>query len=134
MEDKPVVLSGLLSRSSAQVSAGDPVSKEAKLPSPLPRQVQRRLNEPEQAALVERFGEGAELATLAEEFGIHRDTVGKILRRQGVARRYGVVTGEVLAEAIRLHEEGWTFERLGERYGVNASTVYRAIRKADPAA
>ena len=35
-----------------------------------------------------------------------------------------------LDEATRLYEQGWSLARLGDRFGVDAETVRRALRKA----
>jgi len=46
----------------------------------------RRLTEAQIAELVEQYRSGLTVYELAEVFGIHRTTVGIILRRHGVAR------------------------------------------------
>jgi DNA invertase Pin-like site-specific DNA recombinase len=52
-----------------------------------PRQAQRRLDADGVAELVAGYRAGGRVEKLAAEFGIHRDTVHKILKRQGVLRR-----------------------------------------------
>jgi lambda repressor-like predicted transcriptional regulator len=72
---------------------------------------------------------GGRVKKLATEFGIHRDTVHNILKRQGVLRPPGVQPDD-LPEAVRLYEEGWSMARLAAEFDVSPSTVKRALRKA----
>jgi hypothetical protein len=52
------------------------------------------------------------------------------LRQAGVRlRRQGVPDG-LLDEAIRLYKDGWTCQRLAERFGCNATTVWKVLRQA----
>jgi hypothetical protein len=63
-------------------------------------------------------------------FGIHRLTVTELLRRHGVElRRVGLSQAEIEA-ATRLYRQGWSLARLGGRFGVDPTTVWRAFRAA----
>lgn len=66
---------------------------------------------------------------LAGQFGIHRQTVSDILKREGVLRAPGIQPDD-LPDLVRLYEEGWSMRRLGARFGVAAGTVGNALRKA----
>jgi len=69
---------------------------------------------------------------LGREFGIHRTTVGIILKRQGVRMRMQGLSEEHRNEMIALRGQGWSFTRLGERFGVNASTVRNFLVRVTP--
>ena len=94
-----------------------------------PRQQQRRLPSDEAAELVEAYRAGATVYELAERFGVDRRTASVLLERTGVARRYRLLSRAQLEEAAQLHDEGWSFERLGQRYGVSGSTVWNGVRR-----
>lgn len=65
---------------------------------------------------------------LAGRFGIHRTTVAEHLRRQAVARRRPGLTDRELDQARTLRMEGWSYQRLGERFGCDAETVRQRLR------
>ncbi|MFT8357767.1 hypothetical protein [Bifidobacterium aquikefiri] len=50
--------------------------------------------------------QGADVARLAETYGIHRSTVSAHLTRRGVVRRAPGLGTEEMGEAVRLHEQG----------------------------
>ncbi len=86
----------------------------------------RRLTTAQTADLVEAYRGGKTVFELAEMFGVHRTTVGIILRRQGVATRNSVPACDV-AEVARLRSQGWSCRELARRWGVNESTIRNAI-------
>jgi lambda repressor-like predicted transcriptional regulator len=94
-----------------------------------PKQAQKRLDPDGVAELVAGYRAGGRVKKLAAEFGIRRDTVHNILKRQGVLRQPGIQLGE-LPEVVRLYEEGWSMARLAGEFDVSPSTVNRALRKA----
>jgi transposase-like protein len=81
------------------------------------------------AELVAAYTAGGRVKQLAAQFGIHRDTVHNILKRQGALRPPGIEPGE-LPEVVRLYGEGWSMARLAAEFDVSPSTVNRALRKA----
>ncbi|MDR2975002.1 MAG: helix-turn-helix domain-containing protein [Propionibacteriaceae bacterium] len=84
----------------------------------------RRLSEAQIAEMVEAYRGGQTVYQLAEVFGIARQTVGIILGRQGVVTRRSLAESQ-RAEIARLREDGWSYVRLGERFGVDPGTVRR---------
>ena len=78
----------------------------------------KRLTEAQTQELVEGYEAGKTVYELGEEFGIARQTVGKILKRRGVAMRMRGLSPEQIDEAVRLYEDGWSLARIGERFGV----------------
>jgi hypothetical protein len=67
---------------------------------------------------------------LAKRWGVHRTTIAEHLRRAGVAVRERGISAERLDEAIRLYAEGWSCQRLGERYDCNSETVRQRLKSA----
>ena len=93
-----------------------------------PSQKQRRLRELEQLELVDAYRAGASVYRLADRFGVARQTVSAVLERHGVARRYRILTPQDIDAAVRLYESGLSLVAVGERLGVNASTILNALR------
>jgi hypothetical protein len=54
--------------------------------------------------------------------------VSAVLERHGVARRYRILTPQDIDAAVRLYESGLSLVAVGERLGVNASTILNALR------
>jgi hypothetical protein len=67
---------------------------------------------------------------LAARWQLQRTTVAARLRLSGVElRRQGVPANRV-DEAIRLYTEGWSCERLAERYDCDDETVRQSLKRA----
>ncbi|UGQ56905.1 helix-turn-helix domain-containing protein [Rhodococcus pyridinivorans] len=91
----------------------------------------RKLERDEIEALVRRYREGATVYELAEEFGMHRQTVSAHLHREGVTLRSRVrMTPQLLARAIELYKAGWSTVQIGKELGVGTSTVGKALKRA----
>lgn len=89
----------------------------------------RRLPPDEITALVDAYEAGTSVYTLADIHGINRRTVADLLRSNGVTLRYRRLTEAQLTEAEDLRNEGWSYVRLGERFSVDQSTVWSALRR-----
>lgn len=79
--------------------------------------------------LIELYLAGKEINELAHQFEISRTTVMKHVERAGASRRRGVIV-EHLDEARQLYEQGWSLTKVGQHFGVDASTVGYSFRKA----
>ncbi|MBF6177715.1 helix-turn-helix domain-containing protein [Nocardia otitidiscaviarum] len=64
---------------------------------------------------------------LVLEYRIGKGTVLKLLRDAGVAIRNQGLSDEQVGDATRLYESGLSLARIGERFGVDASTVHKAL-------
>lgn len=67
---------------------------------------------------------------LANQWRLHRTTVAAHLRQAGVALRRRGVPDAQLSEAVRLYGEGWSCQRLAERYHCDDETVRQALKRA----
>lgn len=100
------------------------------LPTPgRKRQLQRRLT-PEQAEhLAAEYRAGESVLQLARSRKLHRTTVAEHVRRAGIPTRHRGIPPEMVAEAIRLYQSGWSCQRLAERYRCNAETVRQMLKR-----
>ncbi len=80
--------------------------------------------------MVAEYQAGAAMKVLAQSWGLHRTTVAAQLRRAGVSLRRQGVPDERLAEAVRLYGEGWSCQRLAERYDCDDETVRQTLKRA----
>jgi hypothetical protein len=91
----------------------------------------RQLDDEQTRQLIEGYQAGATVYELGEQFKISRQTVGKILKREGVKmRRRRLTTGQV-DEAVQLYKTGWSLARIGERMGVDPTTVLNRLRERE---
>jgi DNA-directed RNA polymerase specialized sigma24 family protein len=95
-----------------------------------PRQAQRRLLAEQVGQLVREYEAGDDMTVLAARWELHRTAVAGHLRRAGGALRRQGAPAERLAEAVRLYGEGWSCQRLAERYGCDDETVRQALKRA----
>jgi len=82
-----------------------------------------RLTDAQINRLVEGYLAGNTAYELGRLFTIARQTVSEHLHRRGVPMRGRGPDDSPHPEIVRLRGEGWSLKRLGERFGVNASTV-----------
>jgi IS30 family transposase len=97
-------------------------------PKPVRRKV-RQLSQDEVDRLVEEYKNGKTVYELGAEFSIHRTTVSRILERHDVTMRRLVLNESQRDEVARLRAEGWSYNRLGERFGVDPATVRRSMHR-----
>jgi DNA-binding CsgD family transcriptional regulator len=94
---------------------------------PRKKQQQRRLTEPQQAELVERYQSGDWMAELATRFGIDRRTVSAILKRHGVpSHPRGLSTGHI-QRAVLMYAQGDSLAVIGTKLGVNGRTIHKLL-------
>ena len=106
-----------------------PKAARPKRPERPPNQAQKRLDPEGVAELVAAYTASGRVTKLAAQFGIHRDTVHNILKRQGVLRPRGIQPDD-MPEAIRLYEAGCSMTQVAAEFNVSPTTINRALRKA----
>ena len=92
-----------------------------------PKQLQRRLDQPEADSLVKAYLAGESVYDLSDQYGVHRNTVSRILERHGVDRRYRILREERLRNAIRRYRQGASLKTIGRELGVSLDTVRKAL-------
>ncbi len=70
------------------------------------------------------------MKVLAARWKMHRTTVAAQLRRAGAELRWQGVPTERISEAVRLYGDGWSCQRLAERYRCDDETVRQVLRRA----
>ena len=89
----------------------------------------RRLTEAQIKDMAEQYRNGRTVYELAPIFGIARQTVGIILRRHGVDTSRQKFDESDRTEIERLRAEGMSYERIGERFGIQGGTVWRFMKR-----
>lgn len=99
--------------------------------SPASFRPNRKLMPAEIGELVGAYRRGATVYELAEQFGMHRQTVSAHLRREGIAMRPRIrMTTRLVERATELYESGWSTVRIGKELGLGTSTVGKALKRA----
>jgi IS30 family transposase len=106
------------------VSEARDSSGEFAPPRPVCRK-KRTLSAGEIDRLVEGYRSGSTMKELARQFGVHRVTVSLLVKRAGVPVRRASLDESLRPEIARLRDEGWSYSRPGDRYGVDPATVRR---------
>lgn len=89
-----------------------------------------RLNTDQQAAVVTRYSNGETSTTLAEEYGVAKSTILRILREARVVVRRQPMTPDQVSEAAQLHQAGLSLSQVAKQLGVNQETMRAAILRA----
>ena len=105
----------------------EPATKRQEpLPDTLPR-----LSRVRAAALVADYEAGATVYQLAEQYGVHRQTVSRILKRSGVTLRHRTLTADQIAEVRSAHEAGEPIYTIATRLGVQPNTIRKLLKEPD---
>ena len=100
-------------------------------PRPTTGHMKARLNPAQLGLLIDRYLADKTVYELGAEFGINRQTVAIILKREGVPMRRHGTNKDLRDEVVSLRAPGWSFARLGVRFEVNASTVRNFLLRRD---
>ena len=82
-----------------------------------------RLTQAQIDRLLEGYESGKTVYELGAQFGIHRTAASRYVKQRGVVMRRQGVDESYRGEILRLREQGWSFTRLGERFGVDPGTI-----------
>jgi transposase-like protein len=82
------------------------------------------------AELIKVYEQQVPVKDLAQRFGIHRATVTVLLQRHGVELRKLRLPPTGIPMVADLYRQGWSLVQLGARFGVDSSSVWRALRDA----
>jgi hypothetical protein len=115
-----------LERLVKQLAKQDSSPEPATGPRKRPRTA-KQLNAAQAAQLIAGYQARAKLWELGQQFGIHPETAGLILRRNGIEKRRRGLSAEQEAEAERLYATGLSLKRVGELLGVDGETVRRLL-------
>jgi len=93
------------------------------------RQPQVRLDKEQRRQVEAQYRAGTAIKDIATEFDIHRKTVREIAIEAGLDPHPRGLHPEDVERAATLYRSGWSLARVGEDFGVNASTVMNALKK-----
>jgi hypothetical protein len=80
--------------------------------------------------LVADYEAGAPSTQLAKNYGISKTAVLGLLRSVGVTIRHQPLTGDQVAEVIRLYQSGWPMARIADKLGRDDSLVHLTLHRA----
>lgn len=90
--------------------------------------VNRKLTPKQTEDLITDYEAGATMVELAMSYGITRQTVGIILRRESVLLRKSGMSDAQAALAIELRGRGMSWAEVGEQLGIHGTTAWRRLR------
>jgi hypothetical protein len=93
------------------------------------RQAQVRLDKAQRQQVADQYRAGIAIKVIAATFGIHRQTVREIAVEAGLDPHQRGLHPEDVARATRLYRSGWSLARVGEEFGVNASTAMNVLKR-----
>ena len=70
---------------------------------------------------------GATVYQLAAQYGVHRQTVSRILKRSGVTMRRRTLSAEEVAQLLHAHQQGDSIQSIAQRFGIQPSTVRKRL-------
>jgi transposase-like protein len=80
--------------------------------------------------VVAGYQSGQTMTSLAAEYGVKRESISKLLRREGVEIRLRrQMSQEQIDEAVRLYRSGLSLQQIGTRLGWDHNTIYRHLKK-----
>lgn len=94
------------------------------------KQVHRRLQTDLVDDLVTGYESGLTVRQLADQFGIGRETVSKILSRRGVTTRHQSLTASQTEIAAQLYRSGLSLAKVGDRLAMSRTAIYNAFQRA----
>jgi hypothetical protein len=97
---------------------------------PNPYRTMRRLQSSELDELEAAYRAGATTRQLADQFGIHRTTIGQHLRVRGIDTQPPGLKSDDVPTAAALYRAGWSLARLGDKFGTTDDTVRAHLLKA----
>jgi len=94
-----------------------------------PRQPQKRLSAEELTGFRADYLSGLEILTLAERYGINRDTAICLARRHALPRRRVPMSSTEIEQAIQLYQSGLSLAKVATHFPCNPSTIWRAFKR-----
>jgi hypothetical protein len=94
------------------------------------KQVHRRLRPAQIEELATGYQAGSTVYQLAKHFRINRETVSKLLEREGLPRRQRPLSPAQIERATELYASGQSLVGVGKQIGCDGGTVRLALIKA----
>ena len=82
------------------------------------------------SAVVAAYQADQSMASLAAEYGTKRESISKLLRREGVALRVRrAMSPAEIDQAAQLYERGLSLHTIGSHLNWDHNTIYRHLKK-----
>jgi predicted transcriptional regulator len=92
-----------------------------------------RLSADAAAAIRHAYLAGATMSSLAADYGVARQTISTLLRRDGIiARPSRSPSASDIARAVALYESGRSLVEIGKEIGFDSKTVWRHLQGRVP--
>lgn len=112
-------------------SDGDPVFPQVKEVDPNTYRMNRKLTPTQRAKLAEEYRFGMSALELARKYQVHRQTIARQLKKEGVLLREQLKrTPQLTEQAKAFYAAGHSLAEVAKQLGVEASTVGRALKQA----
>lgn len=96
----------------------------------VPAERSKRLTSLEKADIVAAYQAGCSSNDLAREYKVSRNAVTAALEREGVSRRYKLLSDEDVKRASTLYVQGGSTASVAAEFGVNSTTMRTALLRA----
>lgn len=92
------------------------------------KQDQKRLSDDEIRQITEKYSAGASTYELATEFGCHRSTISRALKKSGVVVSHEAAKRETLAKRVlEMYDDYIRPVDIGKELGINVTTVRKIL-------
>lgn len=92
------------------------------------RQEQKQLSDAEISLVVQRYSEGSSTYELAKEFGCHRSTISRVLKKSGIEVSHKATSRTALCEKIlQLYADYMRPVDISKELGINVATVRKIL-------
>lgn len=92
------------------------------------KQQQKHLSEAEIAEIIVKYKSGIATTALAQEYGCHKTTIRKMLRRNGIAVAKQPAANKIdTAKAITMYGEKQTIAEIARHFGVSESAIRKRL-------
>lgn len=88
---------------------------------------QRRLTTDDTARIISGYAGGISMKALAEELQLTRQTIARVLKREGITLRQIGLSDSQIDDAIQLYRSGMSLAKIGEKLAVDHGTVRRQL-------
>ncbi|MEU2923006.1 helix-turn-helix domain-containing protein [Streptomyces sp. NPDC007057] len=107
----------------------DPTEPSVQRKRPIAPRTAKQIKGQQAEDLVAAYKAGATVYELGSRFGISRQTVSSILKRQNIETRWRKFTDEQVDTAVRLYQQGMPLAQVGERLNASPETIRKSLLK-----
>jgi IS30 family transposase len=80
--------------------------------------------------VIDAYKAGTTMTALAKRYDVKRETISKLLRREGVTIRVRrAMSRAEIDQAVQLYKGGLSLQKIGDQLGWDHNTIYRHLKK-----